>query len=114
MTYPIALNAIAALYAGFLTVAGNVGNFLNSGEKAQGFRESRDLLLDLYREYCFKWFYYVDAYGSNSAMACFNAGRLYRQLVDTDRGLRQKLKQLTAVQGRSVGEGGDKQRAGNI
>jgi hypothetical protein len=54
---PTLLNAIAALFAGGLTVAGNVENFFNKGEKAAGFRESRDLLLSRYREYCFKWFF---------------------------------------------------------
>jgi hypothetical protein len=37
-----------------------------------------------------------------------NAGRLYRQLVDSDNELRQKLKQLTEVQGRGAGEAGGK------
>ena len=104
---PAVLNAIAALYAGALTVAGNVENFFNKGEKAAGFRESRDLLLNRYREYCFKWLYYVEAHGK-TAKACVNAGRLYRQLVDADQELRQKLKQLTEVQGRGPGETGGK------
>src|SRR5215469_11026631 len=95
---PILLNAIAALYAGCLTVAGNVENFLNRSERAAGFRESRDLLLSRYREYRFKWGYYVEAYGK-TPMACLNAGRLYRELVESDQDLRQKLKQLSDVQG---------------
>ena len=77
------MNAIAALFAGGLTVAGNVENFFNKGEKAAGFRESRDLLLNRYREYCFKWLFYVEAYGK-TGKACMNAGRLYRQLVGSD------------------------------
>jgi hypothetical protein len=105
ITLPKVLNAVAALYAGCLTVFGNVENFFNKGEKAAGFRESRDLLLNLYREYCFDWFYYVEAYGK-TPRACVNAGRLYQQLVDRDQELRQKLKQLTEVQGRSAGETG--------
>jgi hypothetical protein len=107
VTFPAVLNAIAALYAGALTVAGNVENLYNKGEKAAGFRESRELLLNRYREYCFKWFYYVEAYGK-SGKACMNAGRLYRQLVDSDQELRQKVKQLTEVQGRGPGEAGGK------
>jgi len=105
VTLPAVLSAIAALYAGGLTVAGTVENFLNKGEKAAGFRESHELLLSRYYHYCFKWFYYVESYGK-TGIACMNAGRLYRQLVDTDHELRQKLKQLTEVQGRGAGQPG--------
>jgi hypothetical protein len=104
---PAVLTAIAAIYAGALTVAGNLENFFNAGEKSAGFRESRDLLLNRYHVYCFKWFYYVEANGKNAA-ACMNAGRLYRQLIDDDRDLRQKLKQWTEVQARGIPEGGGK------
>jgi len=99
ITLPALLNAVAALYAARLTVAGNVENFFNRGEQAVGFRETRDLLLSRYREYSAKWVYYVEAYGK-TPMACLNAGRLYRQLVDSDQELRQKLKQLTEVRGK--------------
>jgi hypothetical protein len=96
---PVLLSAAAAVYAGCLTVAGNVENFLNWSERAAGFRESRELLLSQFREYSSKWVYYVEAYGK-TPKACANAGQLYRELVDSDQGLRQKLKQLTEVQGR--------------
>jgi hypothetical protein len=111
VTLPVVLNALAALYAGGLTVVGNMENFFNRGEKAAGFRESRDLLLNRYREYSFKWFYYVEAYGK-TGKACMNAGRLYRQLVDADQELRQKLKQLTEIQGRGAGEPGGRPAGG--
>jgi hypothetical protein len=75
-----------------------VENFFNRGEQAAGFRETRDLLLSRYREYSSKWLYYVEAYGKTPT-ACINAGQLYRQLVESDQELRQKIKQLTEVQG---------------
>jgi len=104
---PALLSAAAAVYAGCITVAGNVENLLNWSERAAGFRESRELLLSQFREYSSKWVYYVEAYGK-TPRACVNAGQLYRELVDSDQGLRQKLKQLTEVQGRgkpsSVGQ----------
>lgn len=103
VTLPAVLNVIAAIYAGALTVSGNLENFFNAGEKATGFRESRDLLLNRYREYSFKWFFYVEAHGK-TAKACANAGRLYRQLVDSDCELRQKIKQLTEVHARDTVE----------
>jgi hypothetical protein len=100
---PAVLNVIAAIYAGALTVSGNLENFSNASEKAAGFRESRELLLNRYREYSFKWFFYVEAHGK-TAKACVNAGRLYRQLIDTDCELRLKIKQLTEVLGRSTAD----------
>jgi hypothetical protein len=110
-TVPAILSAIAAIYASALTVAGNIESLLNNHEKAAGFHESRDLALNRYREYRFKWFYYVEAYGK-TGRACINAGRLYRQLVDSDQELRRKWKQLTQVQGRNAGEAGVKVAGG--
>jgi len=100
---PALLSGVAALYAAGLTVSGNVESFLNRGEQAAGFRETRDLLLSRYREYRSKWLYYVQAYGETPT-GSMNAGQLYRQLVDTDQELRQKIKQLTAVQGPKGGK----------
>jgi hypothetical protein len=91
---PRYLSVLAAIYAASLTVAGNAENFFNWAEKATGFREARDLLLDRYHEFRAKWIYCVEAYG-RTPKACMNAGRLYGQLVDSDQKLRQKLKQLT-------------------
>lgn len=96
ISIPALLNAIAALYAGCLTIANNIENLFNKGQKAAGFRESRELLLTAYREYYFRWSYYVIGFGV-STKSCINAGRLYHQLIDFDRELRAKLKQLTEV-----------------
>jgi hypothetical protein len=90
------LTALAALYAAGLTVAGTVENFINKREEATGFREVRELLLSRYREYRFKWLYYVEAYGKTPT-ACMNAGRLYSDLLYSDQELRQKIKQLTEL-----------------
>jgi hypothetical protein len=78
-------------------------SLFNRGEQAAGFRETRDLLLSRYREYSSKWVHYVEAYGK-TPIACTNAGQLYRQLVDSDHELRQKIKQLTEVQGPKGGK----------
>jgi hypothetical protein len=96
VTIPAILSAFAALYAGCLTIANNVENLFNKGQKAAGFRESRELLLTAYREYYFRWVYFVESFG-NTHKSYVNAGRLYHQLVDFDRELRGKLKQLTEV-----------------
>jgi hypothetical protein len=97
------LSGLTALYAAGLTVAGNVESFCNSAEHAARFREMRDLLLSRYREYSSKWLSYVEAYGKTST-ACMNAGQLYRQLVEADHELRQKIKELTDVQGPKGGK----------
>jgi len=96
---PALLSAVAAVYAGCLAVAGNLESFFNWFDRAAAFREQRELLLNRFREYSSKWVYYVQAYGK-TPKACVNAGQLYRELVDSDQVLRQKLKDLTEVQGR--------------
>jgi hypothetical protein len=93
------LSVLAAIYAAGLTVAGNAESFFNWGEKATGFREARDLLLDRYQEFRAKWIYCVQAHG-RTPKACVNAGRLYGQLIDADQELRQKLKELTEIRPR--------------
>jgi hypothetical protein len=106
----VALTSFAALFAGALTVLGNIENFFRAGERAAVFRESHELLLNRYREYSAKWLYYVDPYGQ-TPLACMNAGRLYRQLTETDQQLRQKLKQLAQVQGRTSRDAASSARA---
>jgi hypothetical protein len=95
---------VAAVYAVGLTIAGNLENFFNAGEKAAGFRESRELFLTRYREYLFKWVHFVESFGF-SPRACINAGRVYNDLVESDRELRSKVQDLTEVKARSGGEG---------
>jgi hypothetical protein len=102
VTVPALLSGVAALYAASLTVAGNVESFYNRAEDAGRFREMRDLLLSRYREYSSKWLSYVVAYGKTPT-ACINAGQLYRQLVDSDHELRQKIKEWQ-VQGPKGGK----------
>ena len=75
---------------------GMASTSMNRGEQAAEFRKTRDLLLSRYREYSSNWVYYVEAYGKTPT-ACINAGRLYRQLVDSDQELRQRINQLTEV-----------------
>jgi hypothetical protein len=104
-TDPIALasllSAFAAIYAVILTILGNLENFFNAGEKAAGFRQSRDLFLTTYRVYLQKWLEYVEAFGY-SPRACVNAARLYRELVRTDENLRNTVKELTEIQPRNT------------
>jgi len=107
ISLPTALNALAALLAACLTVAGNVASFLNGDDQAAKFRDTRDLLLSQYREYCAKWVCGVEAHG-RTPTALMNAGRLYSELVESDHELRQKLKQLEQVKPRETVPGGRK------
>jgi hypothetical protein len=97
------LSAIAAIYAVGLTIAGNLENFFNAGEKAAGFRESRELFLSRYREHLYKWVHFVESFGF-SEKACINAGRIYYELVEGDKDLRSKVKDLTEVMARGGGD----------
>src|SRR5262249_51407158 len=105
---PALLSAVAAVYAACLTVAGNVEYFYNWLDRAAGLRESRELLINQFRDYSAKWVYYVEAYGK-TPKACANAGQLYRELVDSDQDLRLKLKDLTEIKERGKpSDGGQK------
>src|SRR5262249_15206295 len=62
-------------------------------DEASTWRDQRELLLNHYREYSSKWVNYVEAFGETPT-AYSNAGRLYKELVDSDQVLRQQLRQL--------------------
>jgi hypothetical protein len=88
-----AMPAVAVLYAGCLTIAQNVERSLKKADEASTWRDQGELLLNQYREYSSKWVNYVEAFGETPT-AYRNAGRLYKELVDSDQVLRQQLRQL--------------------
>ena len=88
-----AMPAVAVLYAGCLTIAQNVERSLTKTDEASKWRDQRELLLNQYREYSSKWVNYVEAFGATPT-AYRNAGRLYKELVDSDQILREQLRQL--------------------
>jgi hypothetical protein len=94
--FPIA----AAVLAVVLAILANLESFSNSLEKAQGYRESRELFLDVAREFDRRWDIYVRPLG-DSAEACVNATELYRQIAVRDRELRAKFKELTKTETRA-------------
>jgi hypothetical protein len=85
---------IAAVLAVVLTIIVNLESFVNALDRAQSYRESRELFLDVAREFDRRWDIYVRPLGDNPE-ACLNASELYRQLVAKDRELRTKFKELT-------------------
>jgi len=90
----------AAICAVVLAILANLESFSNSLEKAEGYRESRDLFLDVAREFDRRWDVYVRPLG-DSPEACTNATELYRQLATLDRELRAKFKELTKTEARA-------------
>jgi hypothetical protein len=94
--FPIA----AAVLAVILAILANLESFSNSFEKAQGYRESRELFLDVAREFDRRWDVYVRSLG-DSPEACVNAAELYRQIATRDRELRAKFKELTKTEAKA-------------
>ena len=94
--FPIA----AAVCAIVLAILANLESFSNSLEKAQAYRESRELFLDVAREFDRRWDVYVRPY-AETPEACSNAAELYRQVVVRDRELRAKFKEMTKTELRS-------------
>jgi hypothetical protein len=88
---------IAAVIAVVLALLANLESFLNYSERAQAYRESRDLFLDAARDYDRLWDIYVRPFGSEPE-ACLNATELYRRIVISDKDLRGKFKELTKTE----------------
>jgi hypothetical protein len=86
---------VAAIAALILAVLANLEAFGNSAERAQGYRESRELFLDAAQEFDRVWTIAVNALG-DTPQAYLNAIELYRRIVAADRDLRSTFKELSA------------------
>jgi hypothetical protein len=84
----------AAVIAAVLAILANLESFYNFSERAQAYRESRDIFLDAGRDFVRLWDSYVGPLGDSTG-AYTNAAELYRRLVAKDRELRRKFKELT-------------------
>jgi len=98
-------SVVAAVLAVILAILANLESFYNAAEKAEGYRQSRELFLDAARDYDHRWDVYVRPLSDN-AEACVNAAELYRQLVAKDSELRAKFKELTKRE-RKPAKGGE-------
>ncbi len=85
---------LAAVLAAVLAVLANWETLLNAQERAQAYRESRELFLDAAREFLRRWDIYVRPLGYRPE-ACMNASELYKELIVKDQELRAKFKELT-------------------
>ncbi len=97
------LSVLAAIYAGGLAVVTNLESFHNFQGRSQAHRESRELILDAFREFEMLWETHVRPFGDSSE-ACLNATELYARLVARDAQLRSRVKELRETK-RSGGEG---------
>jgi len=88
---------LAAVCAVSLGILANLESFYACSERANAYRESRDLFLDAARESNRLWDAYVRPLGE-SATACVNASELYRKIVSKDQELRVKIKELTKAE----------------
>jgi hypothetical protein len=94
---PNLLPMAAAVIAVILALLASLESFFNYAERAQAYRESRDLFLDAARDYDRLWDTYVRPFGGEPE-ACLNASELYRRIVISDRDLRGKFKELTKTE----------------
>ena len=83
---------VAAIAALTLALLANLETFSNSAEKAQTFRESRELFLDAAQEFDRVWTVHVIALG-DTLEAYTNAAELYKRIIVTDSELRSKFKE---------------------
>jgi len=102
-SYPRIHNALpvtAAVCAVVLTLLANLESFYAYQNKAQVYRESRELFLDAARDMDRLWNTYVVPFPSDSFEAFSNASELYLRIVNQDRELRTKFKELAKTQPR--------------
>jgi hypothetical protein len=93
---------VAAVFAATLAIMANLESFYHFSERAQAYRDSRDIFLDAGRDFVRLWDIYVLPFG-DSPGAYTNAAELYRRLVAKDRELRRKFKELTETTGKDSG-----------
>jgi hypothetical protein len=88
------LSVLASLFAVAVTILATLEGFTNAAERAQGYREAREIFIDICREFSSAWETYVDPL-QQSAEACSNAAELHRRLITADREARSRFKDLT-------------------
>jgi hypothetical protein len=90
----------AAVAAIVLTILANLESYYNWANRAQAYRESRELFLDAAREFERAWNVYVRPFG-DSPEAWANGVELYKRIAAKDRQLRSAFKELTKTENKS-------------
>ncbi|HEX8713828.1 MAG TPA: hypothetical protein VF730_18280 [Terracidiphilus sp.] len=88
------LSVTASVFAVLVTIVATLEGFTNSAERAQGYRESREMFVDVSREFTAAWDNYVEPL-KDGPEACANAAELHKRLIAADRELRARFKNLT-------------------
>jgi hypothetical protein len=88
------VSVAASAFAVIVTIVATLEGFTNAAERAQGYRESREMFVDIRREFAAAWETYVLPL-KDSPEACANAAELHRRLIAADRELRARFKNLT-------------------
>ena len=89
-----AFGVVTSVFGVVVTILATLEGFTNAAERAQSYRQSREMFLDVSREYTAAWETYVGPL-SDTAEACTNAAELYRRLIVADRELRSQFRELT-------------------
>jgi hypothetical protein len=92
----------AAIAAVILTILANLESYYNYANRAQAYRESRELFLDAAREFERAWNVFVRPFGDGPE-AWANAVELYKRIVAKDRELRSTFKELTKTEKKTGG-----------
>jgi hypothetical protein len=88
------LSVTASVFAVLVTIVATLEGFTNSAERAQGYRESREMFVDVSREFTAAWDNFVEPL-KDGPEACANAAELHKRLIAADRELRARFKNLT-------------------
>jgi hypothetical protein len=88
------LSVVTSLFAVAVTVLATLEGFTNAAERAQAYRESREIFIDIGRDFAAGWETYVNPL-EQSAEACSNAAELHRRLIAADSEVRSRFKDLT-------------------
>jgi hypothetical protein len=87
------LPLVAAVFAAFIAIMSNLESIYKPLERAQAFREVREILLNAARYHEMLWNVYVHPF-ADSPTACINASRAYMSLVDKDKEVRGQTKEI--------------------
>lgn len=88
------LSLVTSLFAVAVTVLATLEGFTNAAERAHAYRESREIFIDIGRDFAAGWETYVNPL-EQSAEACSNAAELHRRLIAADSEVRSRFKDLT-------------------
>jgi hypothetical protein len=95
------LPLVAAVFASIIAIVSNLENLNHYADRAQAYREIREMALNAAREYEMFWHIYVRPF-SDSPKACVNAVKLYRQVIEKDEEIRGQTKELTKAKKSAV------------